>query len=62
MPDYVRTHLPADWIDNDAPPVEQGGMTVTDAISPETRRHRRDARRAIAQYRIEFRDRTMDAW
>ena len=23
-----------DWIDNDAPPVEQGGITVTDAISP----------------------------
>ena len=33
MPDYVRTRLGADWIDNDAPPVEQGGMTVTDAIS-----------------------------
>ena len=33
MPDYVRTHLGPDWIDNDAVPVEQGGMTVTDAIS-----------------------------
>ena len=33
MPDYVRTPLRADWIDNDAPPVEQGGMTVTDMIS-----------------------------
>ena len=32
MPDYVRVHLGADWIDNDAPPVEQGGMTVTDTI------------------------------
>ena len=32
MPDYVRAHLGADWIDNDAPPVEQGGMTVTDSI------------------------------
>ena len=34
MPEYVRTHLRADWIDNDSPPVEQGGMTVTDGISP----------------------------
>ncbi len=34
MPGYVRAHLSADWIDNDAPPVEQGGMTMTDAISP----------------------------
>jgi arylsulfatase A-like enzyme len=33
MPDYVRARLPADWIDNDAPPVEQGGMTMTDTIS-----------------------------
>ena len=33
MPGYVRTHLRTDWIDNDAPPVEQGGMTVTDTIS-----------------------------
>ncbi|MCY4469013.1 MAG: sulfatase-like hydrolase/transferase [Thiotrichales bacterium] len=32
MPDYVRAHLGADWIDNDAPSVEQGGMTVTDSI------------------------------
>ena len=36
MPDYVRARLGANWIDNDAPPVEQGGMTVTDAISPES--------------------------
>ena len=34
MPEYVRAHLGTDWIDNDAEPVEQGGMTVTDAISP----------------------------
>ena len=34
MPDYVRARLGADWINNDAPPVEQGGMTVTDGISP----------------------------
>ena len=34
MPDYVRARLPTDWIDNDATPVEQGGMTVTDAIAP----------------------------
>ena len=33
MPDYVRTRRGADWIDNEAPPVEQGGMTVTDTIS-----------------------------
>jgi arylsulfatase A-like enzyme len=33
MPDYLRARLPADWIDNDAPAVEQGGMTTTDAIS-----------------------------
>ncbi|MCY4591275.1 MAG: sulfatase-like hydrolase/transferase [Alphaproteobacteria bacterium] len=36
MPDYVRVRLGADWIDNDAAPVEQGGMTVTDTISPES--------------------------
>ena len=34
MPDYVRAHLPPGWIDNEAPPVEQGGMTVTDGVSP----------------------------
>ncbi len=34
MPDYVQAHLGADWIDNNAKRVEQGGMTVTDAISP----------------------------
>ncbi len=34
MPDYVRTRLGAQWIDNEAPPVEQGGMTTTDHISP----------------------------
>ena len=34
MPDHVRAHLGPDWIDNDAAPVEQGGMTVTDTISP----------------------------
>ena len=36
MPDYVRAHLRTDWIDNDAAPVEQGGMTVTDGVSPES--------------------------
>ena len=33
MPGYVRQRLPADWIDNDAPAVEQGGMTTTDSVS-----------------------------
>ena len=36
MPDYVRARLAADWIDNDAPAVEQGGMTQTDMISDES--------------------------
>ena len=36
MPSYVRQKLPADWIDNDAPAVEQGGMTTTDTISQES--------------------------
>lgn len=30
---YVKDALPADWISNDAPAVEQGGMTTTDAVS-----------------------------
>lgn len=36
MPSYIRAELGPDWIDNDAPAVEQGGMTVTDSISPES--------------------------
>ena len=43
MPDYVRARLPADWIDNEAPPVEQDGMTVTHAVSPAKPRPRRGA-------------------
>ena len=34
MLDHIRTLLPTDRIDNDAAPAEQGGMTVTDTISP----------------------------
>ena len=34
MPDYVSARLAANWIDNDAPAVEQGGMTTTDQMSP----------------------------
>lgn len=33
MPDYIRRHLPTDWIDNAAAAVEQGGMTLTSGIS-----------------------------
>jgi len=36
MPDYVRAHMDADWIDNAAPAIEQGGMTMTDRIAPES--------------------------
>ena len=37
MPDYVRARIGStDWIDNDAPAVEQGGMTVTDGVSPQS--------------------------
>ncbi len=36
MPSYVSQRLAANWIDNDAPAVEQGGMTTTDDISPES--------------------------
>lgn len=35
MPDYVRTRLGTGWIDNDAPAVEQGGMTTTAHIPRE---------------------------
>ena len=33
MPDYIRRHLPTDWIDNAAAAVEQGGMTLTSGMS-----------------------------
>ena len=33
MPDYIRQHLPTDWIDNAATAVEQGGMTLASGIS-----------------------------
>ena len=36
MPDYLSSRLGTDWIDNDSPPVEQGGMTLTDRIAPES--------------------------
>ncbi len=33
MPDYIRQHLATNWIDNAAPAVEQGGMTLASGIS-----------------------------
>ena len=33
MPDYVGVDTAGDWVDNDAPPVEQGGMTTTANVS-----------------------------
>lgn len=39
MPDFVQAKLGSNWIDNDAPAVEQGGMTVTSGISEESLRH-----------------------
>ena len=36
MPGHMHAHLGANWIDNDAPAVEQGGMTTTDNISPQS--------------------------
>ncbi|MBC6438943.1 MAG: sulfatase-like hydrolase/transferase [Rhodospirillales bacterium] len=39
MPDYLLSAMTLDWIDNDAPAVEQGGMARTDEISPESLAH-----------------------
>lgn len=36
---YVSATLGTDWIDNAAPAIEQGGMTITDAVSEESLRH-----------------------
>jgi arylsulfatase A-like enzyme len=36
MPDFLHSPLSVDWIDNDAPAVEQGGMTMTDVISEQS--------------------------
>lgn len=34
MPSYVRARLGVDWISNNAPVIEQGGLTTTEHISP----------------------------
>ena len=38
MPEFVQSKLGSNWIDNDAPVVEQGGMTVTTGISEDSLR------------------------
>ena len=38
MASFVKGRLAANWIDNDAPAVEQGGMTITDDISDKSLR------------------------